>query len=47
MANNGCKSDLIGKIGHGGSQKIKATNPVPAKKGKSQEKKGTDLRAGK
>jgi hypothetical protein len=47
MANSGCKSDLIGKIGHGGSQNIKATNPAPTKKGKTTVKKGTDLRTGK
>lgn len=47
MANSGCKSDLIGKIGHNGTQAIKATNPVPAKKGKTTVKKGNDLRTGK
>lgn len=47
MAKGGCKSDLIGKISHSGSQEIKATNPGPKSKGKTTVKRGTDLRAGK
>ena len=38
------KSPYTGKIGHGGTQVIKAPNAGADKKGKNKIKTGTDLR---
>lgn len=43
MANNG----YVGKIGHGGTQKVQAPNPGTGKRGQSAVKKGEDLRVKK
>lgn len=37
----------IGKISNAGAQVVKAPNQVKAPKGKSEVKKGNDLRSGK
>ena len=38
------KSPYTGKIGHGGTQVIKAPNAGDSKRGKGKVKTGTDLR---
>ena len=41
------EKSYAGKIKNSGSQKVTAPYPADAKKGKSEVKKGTDLRTGK